>query len=95
MNTVNIKKPLKGQPCNGCGLCCLMVPCPVADHFLNVSTGSCPALEFEDGRYWCGILRNAHKHIPGMSEKPWADEYFREMLMETGGWQGVCDSEDE
>lgn len=89
-----LPKPLYGEPCNGCGLCCLAVPCPIAEELLSVSVGSCPALEYEDGRFWCGLIRNAHKHLPGMRDKPWVDEYMREFMLGTGAFNMFCDSED-
>lgn len=92
---MTLLKPKEGSPCNGCGVCCMTVPCSVAETVLDVHEGACPALEFSDGRHWCGFIRNAHKHVPGMLEKPWVDDVFRKMLMETGAFSGVCDSSDE
>jgi hypothetical protein len=87
-------KPAFGEPCNGCGLCCLAEPCPVAKEMLGETTGPCRALEFEDGRYWCGLIRGAHRHVAGLEEKPWAGHVIRNMLLATGAWRGGCDSED-
>lgn len=56
-------KPLAGQACNGCGVCCAAEPCPVARLFLWQWRGACRALEWSgDGqRYRCGmLLRPAH-----------------------------------
>ena len=86
------EQPKFGSPCNGCGACCIAVPCPVAEDVLGATEGPCPALEYDEGRYWCGLLRNAHKHLPGLSEKPWADAVIRQVLMSSGAWDGTCDS---
>lgn len=57
------EKPAYGQPCNGCGLCCAAEPCAVAVEFLGETEGPCRAMEFEAGRFWCGMVRNPGKHI--------------------------------
>ncbi len=52
-------KPLPGEPCNGCGICCLLETCPAGRiRFLQIS-GACPALIWRpsDSRYVCGLLQ--------------------------------------
>ena len=51
-------KPPMGAPCNGCGLCCLVEPCPVGVVLSRSSSGPCKALRWdEDGKlYRCGAL---------------------------------------
>lgn len=87
-------KPDFGSPCNGCGVCCIAVPCPLARDLCGAFEGPCPALEFDAGRYWCGLIRNPHKHIPGLSEKPWSDETIRELILSSGAFGVGCDSDD-
>lgn len=49
-------KPEMWESCNGCGVCCAAYPCQVARDFLDAPEGlPCPALEFREGRYWCGL----------------------------------------
>lgn len=50
-------KPDFGAPCNGCGACCAVEPCPVAFVFLFQFRGACRALLWQDGghRYVCGM----------------------------------------
>jgi hypothetical protein len=51
-------KPKRGEPCNGCGYCCAAEVCEIGLHAFGASTPApCPALEFRDGRFWCGIVR--------------------------------------
>lgn len=89
------EKPKLGQPCNGCGVCCIATPCPVSRAVLGQEVGPCRALTFEDGRFWCDLVRgNGHQYIEGLSEKPWAGEALAVVLMRTGGWIGLCDSDD-
>lgn len=52
-------KPRCGQPCNGCGVCCALEPCPVALVFLLQRKGRCRALLWDEreSRYVCGMVR--------------------------------------
>lgn len=52
------RKPRFGEPCNGCGYCCTLHPCLLAQELLNCTTGPCVALEAQDERSICGLVRN-------------------------------------
>lgn len=49
--------PGYGQPCNGCGRCCLKEPCDVALEVLDLdfTRGPCPALVHDGTVYRCGL----------------------------------------
>lgn len=57
-------KPAAGAPCNGCGVCCAITPCPLARvRFARFwrplpKVVKCPALSWSDegSRYECGLL---------------------------------------
>jgi len=51
-------KPALGAPCNGCGVCCLVAPCPVGVIVSRRRHGACKALVWSapDRRYFCGLL---------------------------------------
>ncbi|MEJ6001802.1 hypothetical protein [Paucibacter soli] len=51
-------KPALGQPCNGCGICCLAEPCPVGVLLSRRRHGACKALQWSADfkRYRCGML---------------------------------------
>lgn len=51
-------KPLPGEPCNGCGVCCAASPCPVARIIFLQWRGPCRALHWSrrERRYHCGLL---------------------------------------
>lgn len=51
-------KPQEGQPCNGCGVCCLAEPCPLGVLLTGRRTGACDALRWDakDTLYRCGAL---------------------------------------
>jgi hypothetical protein len=51
-------KPPMGAPCNGCGVCCLLEPCPLGIVVSRRRHGACAALRWDNGqgRYRCGLL---------------------------------------
>lgn len=55
-------KPAWGQPCNGCGVCCLAEPCPVGMLVSRRRRGACAALRWsdEERRYRCGLVTGEH-----------------------------------
>ena len=58
-------KPLPGAACNGCGVCCALMPCPLSRALLGHRTGSCPALTWqsEGRRYACGLVIAPASHL--------------------------------
>jgi len=49
-------KPSVGAPCNGCGVCCALAPCPLSRFLLGHRGGPCPALRWAESRYVCGLV---------------------------------------
>jgi hypothetical protein len=54
----NPPKPKFGDACNGCGYCCTVQSCKLAEEFLRCVTGPCVALEVREGKTVCGLVRN-------------------------------------
>lgn len=85
-------KPAEWSPCNGCGLCCIAEVCPLPESFglpfKDRSVGPCPVLEFEDGRYWCGLVRTPDRYIHNLSVSP---EEASAVILDMLG-EGLCDS---
>jgi hypothetical protein len=52
------RKPDLGEPCNGCGICCTVEPCPVGVVVSGRRTGACSALKWveAENRYRCGVM---------------------------------------
>lgn len=59
-------KPDLGQPCNGCGVCCLAEPCPVGMLISRRRKGACDALRWSvsEGCYRCGLLSAPQEVAP-------------------------------
>ncbi len=51
-------KPASGAPCNGCGVCCLLEPCPLGMLLSRRRRGACAAVRWgaSERRYHCGAL---------------------------------------
>ena len=60
-------KPRLGQPCNGCGLCCLVAPCPLGMLLSRRRQGACAALLWDEStaRYRCGALTEPEQALRG------------------------------
>ena len=54
-------QPALGAPCNGCGLCCLLEPCPLGMLLSRKRRGACHLLRWSDAqqRYLCGAISDA------------------------------------
>lgn len=66
-------KPALGEPCNGCGLCCLAEPCPVGMLLSRRRRGRCIALRWDEAqrRYRCGALAwRAKGSLARLLERP-------------------------
>jgi len=61
--TAPVQKPPQGHACNRCGYCCAVQPCRLAEEYLGCTTGPCVALEQEDGRTWCGLVRHPATYL--------------------------------
>ncbi len=51
-------KPALGSACNGCGVCCLVAPCPVGVVLSRSRQGACDAVRWNASeiRYRCGAI---------------------------------------
>jgi Fe-S-cluster-containing hydrogenase component 2 len=54
-------KPAVGSTCNGCGVCCLVEPCPLGMVLSAKRKGACNALRWDAERqqYRCGAITDA------------------------------------
>lgn len=58
------ERPAYGAPCNGCGVCFIQEPCPLAVRVFRIGyqSGRCPALEHDAGAYRCGLVVNPGRY---------------------------------
>jgi len=87
-------KPLYGEPCNGCGLCCVMEQCDLSKAFFG-EQHLCPALEpRRAGGYDCGLITRPGFYgvNPGLGKV--ASEAFAIVLGAGQGCDGVASDED-
>lgn len=86
-------KPLMGDACNGCGVCCAAEPCPVSRLFLKRETQSCKALEWHapHGRYFCGMVLKPKNYLPWLPNRlsNFASRCFKRWI--AADWK--CDSD--
>lgn len=62
-------KPREGDPCNGCGVCCMASPCPLADLYVpGAREGApCPAIVWDGGLARCGLVVAPSAHSPDLA----------------------------
>jgi hypothetical protein len=68
-------KPVPGAPCNGCGVCCMVEPCPVSALLLAHKENTCPALVWQNDTklYRCGMLISPARYcrwLPARLNRP-------------------------
>ena len=65
-----LPKPLPGDPCNGCGACCMATKCGLAIGLFGPEPeGPCPALEWEGARYVCGLVASPMAYAKGKARE--------------------------
>lgn len=85
------EKPRFGSPCNGCGLCCAVERCGIAVEYLGAGPGPCPAMVFEDRRFWCGLVRTPHRFL---GTPRFGDELLGKEISRLLGVGKGCDADD-
>jgi hypothetical protein len=87
-----ITKPIRGEPCNGCGLCCSLEVCGIGIKVLGLgTTAPCPALEYDNGRTFCGLIRNPAKWSErGDSTDPLFGHFSNMVSNALGIGKGCC-----
>lgn len=88
-------KPLPGQACNGCGVCCAAEPCPVARLYLWQNRGACRALHWSEQqqRYFCGLVLQPKVYLKFLPNYlvPWFSAYVASRIAANT----ACDSQTE
>lgn len=67
---ISLEKPAMYDPCNGCGVCCIVQVC-----YLGVELGddkNCKALiKNSDGSYACGLVADPYRFLPEAELETW------------------------
>lgn len=72
------------KKCKQCGQCCQSgIPCAMAQVMFDITAENpqtCPALEYEESRYWCGLIRHPLKWFSSMvGNVKWKCEFMADM----------------
>lgn len=67
-------KPMPGAACNGCGVCCLLEPCPLGVVLSGRRHGACVAVRWYDDlyQYRCGALMAPQEVLQSVLPRPMA-----------------------
>lgn len=60
------EKPVFGEACNRCGLCCLMETCPLGLMFFGNAHGTCPALKLDGSQSHCQLIADPASLLPDL-----------------------------
>lgn len=70
IESVTLEKPREGNPCNGCGICCIARVCE-----LGLALGddqNCRALlRNQNGSFTCGLVQDPYSYLDSESLRPW------------------------
>ncbi|MGF7243961.1 hypothetical protein ABIC11_004417 [Pseudomonas oryzihabitans] len=70
LHLVTLDKPSQGQPCNGCGLCCIAEVCDLGKELGDEER--CRALiSLGTGRFACGLVADPYRFLPPERLVPW------------------------
>ena len=86
-----LRKPREGAACNGCGLCCAAEPCGLGLELGAEDGKPCKFLEWDQGRFWCGVVRDPAK-ATGNAYDPLEALVVSITLLSMLG-DGTCDAE--
>jgi len=85
-------KPAFGDPCNGCGVCCLVEPCPLGILISRRRRGACLALRWDGDacQYRCGALSEPASVLG--ARWVWAAPWLRRLARRWIGMGVGCDA---
>ncbi len=86
-----LEKPSWSEACNGCGMCCTIEPCGLARVLIGAKRGPCPAMEWDDRRFRCGLVTRPSAYLGTPRSKDLAYGAFHARMLGIG--KG-CDSDD-
>ena len=87
------EKPVIGQACNGCGVCCAAEPCPLSLALLWPHQQPCRALEWNENkqRYYCGMVIKPAQYLRFLPD--WANRWSIKIAKRWIAADQRCDSD--
>lgn len=85
-------KPRYGEPCNGCGMCCIAIQCVVSVALFGEKE-LCPALTEAGNALACGLMIDTAAHVPDMTA--WGGKALTETFSLMIGSGIGCDGQTE
>ncbi len=88
-------KPALGVACNGCGVCCLLEPCPIGQLVSRRKTGQCVAVQWDADHsvYRCGMVTDPAA-VMGKGWR-WATPMIRRLALRWISAGSGCDADIE
>lgn len=74
-------------PCVGCGYCCQVARCCLSLYTFETRDRTCPALVFEEGRFWCRLVKDANEALRPLM--------VRDLCIGAGCSSSLCNSQRE
>lgn len=87
-DTLQLDKPRHGQPCNGCGICCIREQCQLSIGVFG-ERAVCPAIERDGPRLTCGLINRPAMYF---QTKEWSNDVLSETCALLLGAGGGCDA---
>ena len=85
------QKPSHGDPCNGCGACCMAMRCPIGEILFGPGD-RCPALTPRLPELVCGVIADPARYAPDVVAKHGAEAASASASILLGAGTG-CDAQ--
>jgi hypothetical protein len=105
IHSVTLEKPTMGQPCNGCGACCIAEVCDLGLE-LGDSVNCKALIHSTEGSFHCGMVADPYRFMSEADLVTWkaiddigqghqGEDGLKKLHAELLGAGRGCDSEDE
>jgi len=84
---------MANNSCRQCGTCCKEETCQISVDGFGGYISPCPALEYEEGLFYCGLITRPSKYIDLGVPAKWKDRMVSGLFCLTLGIGEGCDSD--
>lgn len=83
------------RSCNHCGQCCLAISCQISQILFYIGENDrCPAIEEQEGLYYCGLIQNTSKYVTELvGGEEWKAKFLKSEFSKMLGISYGCDSD--